>query len=134
MKAIDAENQSSVNDKWKKIYGRPFPAKKTEMSMESLSASYSQNWQNTEEFIEDKFPIDIREYLKVDCEVKQNGFRKFFLREILKRRIPLKYRKDLLFEIKEISVHKPYEIYWKVLNRGEEAKKKKLYQRTNCSR
>ena len=128
LKAIDAENQSSVNDKWKKIYGRPFPAKKTEMAMESLSASYSQNWQNTEEFIEDKFPIDIREYLKIDCEVKQNGFRKFFLREILKRRIPLKSRKDLLFEIKEISVHKPYEIYWKVLNRGEEAKKR------NCIR
>ncbi|OFM28046.1 nucleotidyltransferase [Neisseria sp. HMSC068C04] len=128
LKVIDAENQSSVNDKWKKIYGRPFPAKKTEMAMESLSASYSQNWQNTEEFIEDKFPIDIREYLKIDCEVKQNGFRKFFLREILKRRIPLKSRKDLLFEIKEISVHKPYEIYWKVLNRGEEAKKR------NCIR
>lgn len=133
LKAIDAENQSSVNDKWKKIYGRPFPAKKTEMAMESLSASYSQYWQNTEEFIEDKFPIDIREYLKIDCEVKQNGFRKFFLREILKRRIPLKSRKDLLFEIKEISVHKPYEIYWKVLNRGEEAKKEivledKLFQ------
>jgi len=124
LKAIDAENQSCVNDKWKKIYGRPFPARKIEMAMESLSRSYSQSWNNTEEFIEDKFPIDIREYLKIDCEVKQNGFRKFFLREILKRRIPLKSRKDLLFEIKEISVHQPYEIYWKVLNRGEEAKQR----------
>lgn len=124
LKAIDAENQSYVNDKWKKIYGRPFPARKIEMAMESLSRSYPQSWNNTEEFIEDKFPIDIREYLKIDCEVKQNGFRKFFLREILKRRIPLKSRKDLLFEIKEISVHQPYEIYWKVLNRGEEAKQR----------
>ena len=124
LKAIDAENQSCVNDKWKKIYGRPFPARKIEMAMESLSRSYPQSWKNTEEFIEDKFPIDIREYLKIDCEVKQNGFRKFFLREILKRRIPLKSRKDLLFEIKEISVHQPYEIYWKVLNRGEEAKQR----------
>ena len=124
LKAIDAENQSYVNDKWKKIYGRPFPARKIEMAMESLSRSYPQSWKNTEEFIEDKFPIDIREYLKIDCEVKQNGFRKFFLREILKRRIPLKSRKDLLFEIKEISVHQPYEIYWKVLNRGEEAKQR----------
>ena len=92
--------------------------------MESLSRSYPQSWKNTEEFIEDEFPVDIREYLKIDCEVKQNGFRKFFLREILKRRIPLKSRKDLLFKIKEISVHQPYEIYWKVLNRGEEAKQR----------
>lgn len=73
LKAIDAENQSCVNDKWKKIYGRPFPARKIEMAMESLSRSYPQSWKNTEEFIEDKFPIDIREYLKIDCEVKQNG-------------------------------------------------------------
>lgn len=123
-KAIDAENQSSVNDKWKKIYGRPFPAKKTEMAMESLSKSYSQGWKNTEEFIEDKFPIDIREYLKIDCEVKQNGFRKFLLRYALLHRIPLKSRKNLLFHIVECSVSEPYDIYWKVLNRGEEAKRR----------
>ena len=126
LEAIDAENQSCANDKWKKIYGRPFPARRIEMTTESLSKSYSHGCKNTEEFIEDKFPIDIREYLKIDCEVKQNGFRKFFLREILKRKILLKSRKDLLFKIKAISVNKPYEIYWKVLNRGEEAKRRNL--------
>ena len=124
LKAIEAENQSSVNDKWKKIYGRPFPARKTDMAMESLSKSYSQGWKNTEEFIEDKFPIDIREYLKIDCEVKQNGFRKFLLRYALLHRIPLKSRKNLLFHIVECSVSEPYDIYWKVLNRGEEAKRR----------
>lgn len=120
LKAIDAENQSSVNDKWKKIYGRPFPARKTDMAMESLSKSYSQGWKNTEEFIEDKFPVDIREYLKIDCEVIQNGFRKFLLRYALLHRIPLKSRKNLLFHIVECSVSEPYDIYWKVLNRGED--------------
>lgn len=124
LKAIDAENQSSVNDKWKKIYGRPFPARKTDMAMESLSKSYSQGWKNTEEFIEDKFPVDIREYLKIDCEVIQNGFRKFLLRYALLHRIPLKSRKNLLFHIVECSVSEPYDIYWKVLNRGEEAKRR----------
>lgn len=124
LKAIDAKDQRSVNDKWKKIYGRPFPARKTEMAMESLSTSCSQNWKNTEEFIEDKFPIDIREYLKIDCEVIQDGFRKFLLRYALLHRIPLKSRKNLLFYIVECSVSEPYDIYWKVLNRGEEAKRR----------
>lgn len=127
LEAIESENQVGVNDKWKKVYGRPFPARKIEMTMKSISKR-SQAWRDTEEFIEDKFPIDIREHLKIDCEVRQNGFRKFFLRDILRLRIPLKSKKDLLFQIKEISVEKPYEIYWKILNRGEEA------QRRNCIR
>lgn len=127
LEAIEAENQASVNDKWKKVYGRPFPARKTEIAMESLS-TYSKAWEDTEEYIEDKFPVDIREHLKIDCEVKQHGFRKFLLRDILHRKIPLKSKKDLLFKITKISVKEPYQIYWKVLNRGEEAK------RRNCIR
>ena len=66
LEAIDAENQSCANDKWKKIYGRPFLARRIKMTTEFLSKSYSHGCKNTEEFIEDKFPIDIREYLKID--------------------------------------------------------------------
>ncbi|MGN9997391.1 nucleotide-binding domain-containing protein, partial [Klebsiella pneumoniae] len=40
------------------------------------------------------------------------------------RHIPLRNKKDLRFEVKEISVIQPYDIYWKVLNRGEVAKRK----------
>ncbi|WP_386687484.1 nucleotidyltransferase [Lonepinella sp. MS14437] len=123
IEAINAENQNNVNDKWKKVYGRPFPAV-AKIATESLSASYGISWKNTEEFIEDKFPVDIREYLKIDCEVKQNGFRKFLLRDILRLKIPLKSKKDLLFKIEANSAEKPYQIYWKVLNRGEEAKRR----------
>ncbi|MDU8923644.1 nucleotidyltransferase [Pasteurellaceae bacterium LIM206] len=127
LEAISSEHQHNVNDKWKKIYGRPFPAKEV-VVMESLSSTSIGNWKNTEEFIEDKFSIDIHEYLKIDCEVKQNGFRKFFLRDILHRKIPLKSQKELLFKIDECTASKPYDIYWKVLNRGEEA------ERRNCIR
>ena len=126
LKAIDAENQSSVNDKWKKIYGRPFPAKK-EPAMESLAATISKQWRNTEQFIEDRFPVDIRENLEIDCEVKQGGSFKFLLRHI-PAFMQLKANKELLFKITNISVSQPYEIYWKVLNRGIEA------QRRNCIR
>lgn len=127
LKAIESEGQANVNTKWKKVYGRLFPAsEKLEMALESLCSNY--HFENTEEFIENKFPIDVRESLRIDCEVRQNGFRKYLLRDMLRRKIPLKSRKDLLFKIEEITVREPYQIYWKVLNRGDEAKKR------NCIR
>ncbi|WP_347990165.1 hypothetical protein [Methylomonas sp. AM2-LC] len=126
LKAIEAEKTDSVNDKWKKVYGRPFPARLAETK--DSSAKAAQTWENTEQFIEDKYPIDIRYGLKIDCEVSQNGFREHFLTEMLAKRIPLLAKKKLLFTISEINVPEPYSIEWKVLNRGEEAKKR------NCIR
>ena len=127
LEAIEAENQKNVNDKWKKVYGRPFPASAT-TAQEAVAKSFAQGWDDTEEFIEDKFPIDIRESMQLDCEVKQNGFREFFLSEMLARMIPLMTKKSLRFEITGISAGKPYDIYWKVLNRGDAARKR------NCIR
>jgi hypothetical protein len=127
VEAIEAENQKNVNDKWKKVYGRPFPASAT-VAQEAVAKSFAQSWDDTEEFIEDKFPVDIRESMQLDCEVKQNGFREFFLREMLARRIPLMTKKRLRFEITNVSATKPYDIYWKVLNRGDAARRK------NCIR
>jgi Second Messenger Oligonucleotide or Dinucleotide Synthetase domain/Adenylyl/Guanylyl and SMODS C-terminal sensor domain len=122
VEAIDAENQKNVNDKWKKVYGRPFPASAT-VAQEAVAKSFAQDWDDTEQFIEDKFPVDIREFMQLDCEVKQNGFREFFLRDMLARRITLMTKKSLRFEITNISAVKPYDIYWKVLNRGDAARK-----------
>jgi hypothetical protein len=124
LKAIEAENTDSVNDKWKKVYGRPFPAKLTEKKVSSTKAA--QTWENTEQFIEDKYPVDIRYGIKIDCEVSQNGFREHFLTEMLAKRIPLLAKKKLLFTISEINVPEPYSIEWKVLNRGDEAKKRTI--------
>ncbi|MBA0205759.1 MULTISPECIES: nucleotide-binding domain-containing protein [Pectobacterium] len=123
IEAIDANGQANESDKWKRVYGRPFP-KSPVVSTESLSVNNTFTWRNTEEFIEDKYPIDIKENLKIDCEVKQHGFREHFLRDMIARRLPLKNKKDLRFIIKEISVQEPFEIYWKVLNRGSIAKKR----------
>lgn len=127
VKAIDAQKTKGVNAKWKKVYGRPFPAA-TEEVEEAFAAKIENAWTNTEQFIEDQFPIDIAESLRIDCEVKQHGFRENLLRTMLAKRIPLLANKKLHFWIKEISVEPPYEIYWKVLNRGETA------QRRNCIR
>jgi hypothetical protein len=120
--AIAADKQSSVNNKWKKVFGRPFPGSSDSVSESINSTNYF--WDNTEEFIEDKYPVDIRYFLDIDCEVSQNGFREHTLRYMLIKRIPLHARKKLLFTIINNEVPQPYDIKWKVLNRGEIAKKK----------
>lgn len=121
--AIEAENNKNVNDKWKKVYGRPFPAATEETTK---SRSFTDTWRNTEEFIEDKFNIDIREFLRIDCEVKKNGFRQYFLSEKSSSRFKLGVNKSLRFTVTELSVTEPYQIYWKVLNRGDVARKRNM--------
>lgn len=123
LEAIKAEDDKGVNDKWKRIYGRPFPAA-AEIVKESAAARDSAKWDDTEEFIEDRYPIDIRHTLKIDCDVKQNGFREHRLRDMIAKAIPLLAKKSLVFEIVYIDVPGDYSIEWKVLNRGEEARRR----------
>lgn len=119
--AIKAEGKSNVNDKWKKVYGRNFPsAKAIEESVEKASIT----WRNTEEFIEDKYPIDIRYGMTLDCDVSQNGFRENTLGYMLMKKIPLLANKKLLFTVVEHDVPGDFILKWKVLNRGVEAQKR----------
>lgn len=122
LEAIEAEKTDSVNDKWKKVYGRPFPARLTETK--DSSAKAAQTWENTEQFIEDLYPIDIRNNLKIDCDVLQGGHREHSLSELLQKRLRLQAKKKLNFKITLCDIDGNYNIYWKVLNRGNEAKRR----------
>jgi len=122
LKAIEAENTDSVNNKWKKVYGRPFPAKVA--TTKAAASILSENWRNTEEFIEDRYPVDIRYSLKIECEVSQNGYRQHYLTEMLTNHIPLLANKKLKFWVVKIDVPGTYSIEWKVLNRGDEARRR----------
>lgn len=123
VEAISAEDTAGVNDKWRKVFGRPFPAA---APVPSAAAKASETWDNTEEIIEDRYPIDVRYSLKIEAEVKQDGWRQHFLSEMLARHIPLLARKTLEFKIVQIDVPGDYSIEWKVLNRGDEAHRRNL--------
>jgi len=121
LEAIEAQNkeQLNVNEKWKSIYGRPFPAS------ESLEKNSLKRWDDTEEFIEERFPVDIRYPMKIECRVTQNGFMPRFLREMLEKRYPLLANKKLEFFItQKPKLGHPLSVYWKILNRGEEARRR----------
>jgi hypothetical protein len=119
LEAIEAGEKTNANTKWKKVFGKAFPASTT------VSES-AKTWDNTEEFIEDLYPIDIEYSLKIDCEVSQQGFRTYLLREMLQRLIPLIANKKLIFSVVKNDVPPPYTIKWKVLNRGTIAEERNM--------
>jgi len=119
LKALEADTENTANKKWKKVFGRPFPA-----AAQAITKSEALTWRNTEQFIEDIHPVDIRYELSIDCEVSQNGFRDGALREMLRRRIRLSPSKQLRFRVTSCDVPAPYTLKWKVLNRGDEARRR----------
>lgn len=120
LKAIEAGDSDSAHNKWKKVYGRPFPARPQKVE-ESSDQKTAITWRDTEEHIEDTHPVDIRYHLSIECEVLQNGFREHFLTTMLIQKIPLLANKKLLFTVSSINVLEPYKLMWKVLNRGATA-------------
>lgn len=121
LKAIEAAGKTTVNAKWKKVFGKPVPADDT-----SMKAASACSFDDTEEFIEDELPVDVRYSLVIDCTVTQNGFRTRRLRDMLAMRFPLSPQKNLDFVITECTVPEPYSVKWKVLNRGDEAERRNL--------
>ncbi len=86
------------------------------------------NYDDTEEFIENHFPVCLQFNLKIDCQVSQNGFVTRSLSKILLKKFPLLPGKKLKFLIVDCDVPKPFSVKWKVRNVGEEA------ARRNCIR
>jgi hypothetical protein len=115
LEAIEDEGKASANRKWREVFGTAVP----------LTASASaRTFDDTEEFIEQSFPVDIQYSLAIDCTVTQKGWRPAFLREMLRSRSLLLANKELDFAITDCSVPPPYDIRWKVLNRGDEAERR----------
>ncbi|WP_455275033.1 SMODS domain-containing nucleotidyltransferase [Rhizobium herbae] len=119
--AIAAAGSTTENEKWRKIYGRGFPAAEQAAQKAAFASS---SWRNTEEFIDNRYPVDIRSSITLDCEVSQNGFRERFLREMLRLNLPLKTAKTLTFSVVDHDIQGDFNLYWKVLNRGEEARRR----------
>lgn len=123
--AVAEDNENRQIQKLRDIYGKQFPRAKDIIKSENYS-NLDSIYKQTEEFIEDKYPVDIKYNLEIDCRVTQNGYRPMKLRDMLAKHFPLKADKRLEFFIVTNDVDKPYEIKWKVLNRGEEAKKRNM--------
>lgn len=118
LKAIKNENKS--NSHWRRVFGNKFPdIVKYRVGLESL------RYRHTEEFIEQKFSVDIRFKVKIACEAVRVGSFSDMFRYSKRPKNKLNHGRNLTFSIQENTVPTNYDslssIYWKVLNKGEEA-------------
>mgnify|MGYP000849253719 CR=1 FL=1 len=118
--AIDGEGNTTNWRKWRAVFGKVVPSQ-TQISNEEES-----DYIDTEEFIEDLYPQNIRYGLDIDCEVGNAGTFASWLSSMLRSHVLLPREKTLLFKVTYCSVPEPYELKWKVLNRGDEARRRDM--------
>lgn len=108
--AIENESKDIALTEWRKVFGGALTAK-----AKRTDGSFT----DTEEFIENLYPVDIKESVKIDCKMYHAKFRPLWLKkDILARRQKILHPYSLHFYITECSVNEPYDVKWKVLNRG----------------
>lgn len=139
------EDSDDLYEKLQELFGKSFPVPEAVNKGVAYYEVAFKRAANTEEFIEDKFAIDIRYSLEIECIIKQDGYRNVFLRDLLKLHDRIKRQRTLEFFIVENEFEQiiqernsvkalssderiKFDVYWKVLNRGDEA------IRRNCIR
>ncbi|QNP18276.1 nucleotidyltransferase domain-containing protein (plasmid) [Bacillus pumilus] len=133
------EESENIYESFIDLFGKNFPVPDT-VTEKHIILLNDTRAKYTEEFIEKKFNVDIRYSLKIECEITQNGYRTGLLREFLQKKLRIQKQKKLKFFIKKNELEEvfkdnviiqdkiKYDVYWKVLNRGDEA------IRRNCIR
>lgn len=115
--AIDADTDKKKERRWREVFGgRFFPASSAEKSYRPTATL-----RQTEQFIEDKFPMDIRYDVDIDCEVSHQGRQEARLRWMMRAFPWLQLNRALRFFVVNCNVPEPYAIFWKVRNVGEQA-------------
>ncbi|WP_318458646.1 SMODS domain-containing nucleotidyltransferase [Photobacterium leiognathi] len=106
-------NEAQCTLKYKAVFGRSFP----NIVNESLSS--------TEEFIEDKYHVELKNKITIDCEVKNDAIT-CFLSRLIDSGDQLLTNRKLKFSIVETDILGDYELKWKVLNQGPEAERRNI--------
>lgn len=106
-----------AHERWSTVFGEHFPEYVEEEKQQAINEG---RVKNMEQFIGQKFSLDIQYNLRIDCSVKNEGDQ---LRNLMSRVIRYKIPKEreLTFWVAEIDVPPPYKIYWKVKNVGPQA-------------
>lgn len=111
------DDSDVAHERWSTVFGEHFPEY---VEQEKQQAITEGRVKNTEQFIGQKFNLDIQYSLRIDCSVKDEGDRlRNLMSRIMTYRIPK--QRELTFWVAETDVPPPYKIYWKVKNVGPEA-------------
>jgi hypothetical protein len=117
--AIDTEAEAARAKIWRKVFGKAFP------KVETVEKSARHGF-DSEEFIEDSYPVDVRHNIELDCEIREGASLRDMLRRKLRNRERVPIGPHLRFYVAECNVPGDYKLYWKVRNRGAEAISRKM--------
>jgi hypothetical protein len=124
--AVDATSESEKIKLWKKVFGRKFPSMgTTTAAMESVQKAMNLSF-DQEEFIEERFSVDIRYDIEVEAELREGTHVSDRLRQALRRRERVPVGRHLRFYVVDCEVPQPYAIAWKVRNQGQIAIDRKM--------
>jgi hypothetical protein len=117
--AVDEPDEKKRANIWRKVFGKRFPmaAAITKAAADSF---------DHEEFIEDRFPVDIRYNIELECDIREGTT----LQDLLRRKLRLRERvpvgRHLRFHVTDCDVPGNHAILWKVRNQGPEAIQRKM--------
>lgn len=121
-RALCEEEVEKVPRRWHELFGRAVP-------LSDSDRMRCRDYVNTEQFIEDLYPQNIRYTLDIDCEVIESD-KSSCLSQWLRRALRLPRHLKLLFNVVFCDVPEPFEIKWKVLNQGEQAMERDMIRGT----
>ncbi|MBP1309012.1 hypothetical protein JOD82_002032 [Paenibacillus sp. 1182] len=116
---------------WENFFNHSYWTDLKQEERAQLTKSYSQlsesqvyyDYRETEEYISNMFPVNLKFNLELDCVVSKNDKRVGWLQAMLQRKQLLLPEHGLNFRA-QTDAPMPYEVYWKVRNRGDIAKQK----------
>jgi hypothetical protein len=125
--ALDTEKPTVKDDRWKSVFGRPFP--RLSAVVKSASARGT-SFNNTEQFIEDQFPVDVQFEVQIECEVSFQGRNEKRIRW-MESVFPIHLGRSLKFKVTSCTVPQPDALLWKVRNVGTVAEQRGIRGQIN---
>lgn len=127
-KAIAEADATAKHDYWREVFGDSFPKNDIVVAENKLFSANGRELIDNEQFVENSYPVNITDELKIDCRIFAAGFRPILLSVLLRDFKKISTSRKLEFFIQSTTVERPYEVKWKVRNVGEVARQR------NCLR
>jgi hypothetical protein len=110
--AYDEESEEKSLALWRRLFGKRFPGPELRVAEAALVEGEMDLYKDL------GIPTELSEIVKIAPSVRpKDGFRKGSFAALS----PLQKRRDLDFRIVYTNVQEPFDVYWKVKNRGQEA-------------
>lgn len=120
-------NEEEAFDAWYKFFNDDFWQYSVNESVTNSYENVAKNYgrTNSEEYIRDKYNVDISYSARIECDVETKGFTTKLLSSILRNKEWLPQARNLTFYC-ETNTPKPYNVFWKIRNVGDEAERRNM--------